>query len=84
MIDYEINHKTFLRAYELLRVDSKKTKLFFKDKRIPQSEKKILHSLIDLRKNNFDQGVERLLSIRSINPFVNGFKYFLLGAFFYG
>ncbi len=82
MIDYEINHKTFLRAYELLRVDSKKTKLFFKDKRIPQSEKKILHSLIDLRKNNFDQGVERLLSIRSINPFVNGFKYFLLGAFY--
>lgn len=79
-IDYHIKHKTFLAAYKSINQGNAKLKKYFSDKRLPQSEKKILNCLLLIKKNQINSAIKTLEDISDLNEFLKSYKYLLLAV----
>jgi hypothetical protein len=81
-MNYEINHKTFILAFKKLTDHNKHHKTFKVDKRLTLTEKKIIESLLYLRKNDFNSGIDLLLTLPPMNAFVDGIKELCISHFY--
>lgn len=79
--DYYTNHKTFIKAYNLLSKDHRKFKSYYSDKRLTNSEKLLLKALYGLKKGDADC-LENIKTIRGLNPFLQGYKYVIQAAYY--
>ncbi len=71
--------KTFLRAFSLLTTDAKSAKKYFSDRRISNSERKIIEGYLYLRKSEFSLVEETLSPLVISDPIVNGIKELVRG-----
>lgn len=80
VLDYHVNHKTFLVAYKSINQGNAKLKKYFADKRLSLAEKKILNCLLLIKKNQLRQAIEDLEEVSGLNEFLKSYQYLLLAV----
>lgn len=80
-IDYKKNHKTFIKAYNLLSKDHRKYKTYYNDKRLTHSEKSILKAYYAFKKGDLNC-LEYLKGVTGLNPFLMSYKFVIESSFY--